>query len=240
MNSDIESQTPPRVTPQEAWDTLDAGNKRFVTGTPSHPRQDVERRTELATTQAPDAALFGCADSRLAAEIIFDTGLGDLFVTRNMGHIVAESVVASLEYAVAELGVAIIVVLAHDSCGAVRAAVDLAQRDPDPLPSAVKNVLQPIVPAVQQLWMRDHSDTPYVNPGEMNHDEVGRLHLSLTVNELLRASRLLSDAVAQGRLGVVGCQYSLAEGRAIPITAVGALTVETVDRNQPTLAGSSA
>lgn len=221
----------PRVTPQAAWEALDAGNRRFITGAPSHPRQDVERRAELAGTQAPDAALFGCADSRLAAEIIFDTGLGDLFVARNMGHIVAESVVASLEYAVAELGVAIIVVLAHDSCGAVRAAVDLSTRNPEPVPQAVENVLEPIIPAVQQLWLRDHHDTPYVDPAGLDHDEVGRLHLSLTVNALLRASRLLSEAVAQGKLGIVGCQYSLAEGRAIPITAVGPLEVETVDRN---------
>lgn len=223
--------TQQRVSPQEAWNALDAGNTRFVSGEPSHPRQDVERRSKLTNTQAPDAALFGCADSRLAAEIIFDTGLGDLFVTRNMGHIVAESVVASLEYAVAELGVAIIVVLAHDSCGAVGAAVDLMSRDPQPLPRAVENVLEPLVPAVQQLWLRDHSDTPYVDAEKIDVDEVGRLHLSLSVNSLLRASRLISDAVAQGKLGIVGCQYSLAEGRAIPITAVGMLEVRTINRS---------
>lgn len=223
--------TQQRVTPQQAWDALDAGNTRFVGGDPSHPRQDVERRSKLTNTQAPDAALFGCADSRLAAEIIFDTGLGDLFVTRNMGHIVAESVVASLEYAVAELGVSIIVVLGHDSCGAVGAAVDLMARDPQPLPRAVENVLEPLVPAVQQLWLRDHSDTPYVDASQIDVDEVGRLHLSLSVNSLLRASRLISNAVAQGKLGIVGCQYSLAEGRAIPITAIGAFEVHTIDRS---------
>jgi len=116
-----------RVTPQEAWDTFIAGNERFISSESSHPNQDVERRTELANTQAPDVALFGCSDSRLAAEIIFDCGLGDLFIARNMGHVVAESIVASMEYAVAELGTALIVVLAHDSCGAVAAAYpDLA------------------------------------------------------------------------------------------------------------------
>lgn len=221
----------PRVTPQQAWEALQAGNERFITGTPSHPRQNVERRAELSNTQEPDAALFGCSDSRLAAEIIFDSGLGDLFVSRNMGHVVAESVVASLEFAVAELGIAIIVVLAHDSCGAVKAAVDLTTKDPEVVPQSVKNVLQPLIPAVQQLWLQNQHKTPYTDPKNIDYDEVGRIHLSFTVNQLLRSSKLISDAVAEGRLGVVGCQYSLVEGRAIPITAVGPLEIETVNRN---------
>ena len=114
-----EQGTTPRVTPPQAWDTFISGNERFVQGTSNHPNQDVDRRTELVNTQTPDVALFGCSDSRLAAEIIFDVGLGDLFIARNMGHVVAESITASMEYAVAELGSALIVVLAHDSCGAV-------------------------------------------------------------------------------------------------------------------------
>lgn len=221
----------PRVTPQQAWDSLQAGNERFISGDPSHPRQNVERRAELTNTQEPDAALFGCSDSRLAAEIIFDTGLGDLFVARNMGHVVAESVVASLEFAVAELGIAIIVVLAHDSCGAVKAAVDLTTAKPEPVPKAVENVLQPLIPAVQELWLKSQHQTPYADPKNIDFDEVGRIHLGFSVNELLRSSKLISDAVAAGTLGVVGCQYSLIEGRAIPISAVGALDIETVNRN---------
>lgn len=220
----------PRVTPQQAWETLQSGNERFINGDPSHPRQNVERRAELTTTQEPDAVLFGCSDSRLAAEIIFDTGLGDLFVARNMGHVVAESVVASIEFAVAELGVAIIVVLAHDSCGAVKAAVDLTTKDPEPVPTAVKNVLQPLIPAVQQLWLKQQHETPYTDPENIDHDEVGRIHLGFTVSELLRSSKTISDAVAAGALGIVGCQYSLIEGRAIPVSAVGPLDIKIVDR----------
>ena len=90
------------------------GNRRFVAGEPRHPRQDAERRHELAHAQRPTAALFGCSDSRLAAEIIFDEGLGDLFVIRNAGQVVSDSVVGSLEYAVAVLNVPLIVVLGHD------------------------------------------------------------------------------------------------------------------------------
>ncbi|WP_427869409.1 carbonic anhydrase [Leucobacter luti] len=215
----------PRVTPQQAWDALAAGNDRFITGGPQHPRQDVERRHELAGSQNPDAALFGCADSRLAAEIIFDAGLGDLFVARNMGHVVAESITASMEYAVSNLGVAIIIVLAHDSCGAVAAAIQQMSKDPDPVPIAVEHTLQPILPAVQDIWLREKRNTPYVEAGGIDADAVGRVHLAATVNQLLRSSRIISDAVAEGRLGVVGCQYRLAEGRAVPISAIGALDV---------------
>ena len=100
------------------------GNERFVAGEPQHPRQDVERREQLAEAQAPHAALFGCSDSRLAAEIIFDKGLGDLFVVRNAGQVISDSVIGSLEYAVAVLDVPLIVVLGHDECGAVSAAID--------------------------------------------------------------------------------------------------------------------
>ena len=100
---------------------MQRGNERFVAGEPRHPRQDVERRDELAPR--PDARAPPCSaarDSRLAAEIIFDKGLGDLFVVRNAGQVISDSVVGSLEYAVAVLDVPLIVVLGHDECGAVR------------------------------------------------------------------------------------------------------------------------
>ena len=88
-----------QASPRKVWDEMRRGNARFVAGEPSHPRQDVERRHELAGGQRPRAALFGCSDSRLAAEIIFDKGLGDLFVVRNAGQVISDSVIGSLEYA---------------------------------------------------------------------------------------------------------------------------------------------
>ena len=91
----------PTTRPGRVWNELLAGNERFVSGTPQHPRQDVERRETLAQGQNPVAAIFGCADSRLAAEIIFDLGLGDAFVVRNAGQVASDSAIASLEYAVA-------------------------------------------------------------------------------------------------------------------------------------------
>ena len=86
-----------KTTPAKAWEEMTRGNERFVTGAPAHPRQDVDRRAELVAAQRPMSALFGCSDSRLAAEIIFDKGLGDLFVVRNAGQIISDSVVGSLE-----------------------------------------------------------------------------------------------------------------------------------------------
>lgn len=201
-----------RRTPDQVWQEMTRGNDRFVTGAPLHPRQDVERREELATAQAPHAALFGCSDSRLAAEIIFDKGLGDLFVVRNAGQVISDSVVGSLEYAVAVLDVPLIVVLGHDECGAVRAAIEQEQPDPAPLPVHIERLIEPIRPAVLR--------TPAVD-GRRDATEVGREHLRDTVSELLQASELISDAVAAGTLAVVGANYRLLEGRVVPDVKLG-------------------
>ena len=135
-------------TPAQVWADMVRGNERFIAGEPLHPRQDAERREELATAQAPSVTLFGCSDSRLAAEIIFDKGLGDLFVVRNAGQVISDSVIGSLEYAVAVLHVPLLIVLGHDECGAVRAAIDSAQQDATPLPPHIAHLIAPIGPAV--------------------------------------------------------------------------------------------
>lgn len=195
-------------TPADVWREMERGNERFVDGEPRHPRQDVDRRAELASGQAPHAALFGCSDSRLAAEIIFDKGLGDLFVVRNAGQVISDSVVGSLEYAVAVLGVPLILVLGHDACGAVQAAIDQAGPDAPALPAHIRNLIAPIAPAVDRVPSHDPSD-------------VGREHLRDTVAELLKESELISDAVAAGTLAVVGANYRLSEGRVVPDVIVG-------------------
>ena len=101
---------------------LAAGNARFMADERAHPHQDVHFRSRIALRQNPFAIFFGCADSRVAAEIIFDQGLGDLFVVRTAGHVIDPSVLGSLEFGVGVLDCPLIVVLGHDSCGAVRAA----------------------------------------------------------------------------------------------------------------------
>src|SRR5262245_65841978 len=109
-------------TAAQALDILLLGNRRFVDGTPQHPNQGAAHRASLAPAQHPFAVLFGCSDSRLAAEIIFDQGLGDLFVVRTAGHVTGPETLGSIEYGVGVLGAPLVVVLGHDSCGAVTAA----------------------------------------------------------------------------------------------------------------------
>lgn len=194
------------------------GNDRFVAGEPQHPRQDVERRTALALTQSPRAALFGCSDSRLAAEIIFDMGIGDLFVVRNAGQVISESVIGSLEYAVSVLDVPLIVVLGHDRCGAVLAAIDSQGRDAAALPPHIATLIAKIVPAVRRVA---GSPEAVVDTSVIDSQDVGREHLRDTLAELLESSELISDAVAAGTLAVVGANYRLLEGRAVPDVTVG-------------------
>jgi len=209
-------------TPLTAWQEMQSGNARFVAGEPHHPRQDVDRRTELARGQHPPAALFGCSDSRLSAEIIFDKGLGDLFVVRNAGQVISDSVVGSLEYAVAVLNVPLIVVLGHDECGAVDAAIRSLDMDTPPLPPHIWRLIAPIVPAVRRVQRETTVDG--IAPGQIDAELVGREHLRDTVAELLHSSELISDAVAEGRLAIVGANYRLSEGTAVPDIILGIAT----------------
>jgi carbonic anhydrase len=206
-------------TPAEVWRRLQRGNEHFVAGDPRHPRQDVDRRTELAEAQAPAAALFGCSDSRLAAEIIFDMGLGDLFVVRNAGQVISEEVLGSLEYAVAVLHVPLILVLGHDGCGAVRAAIDSQAPDAAPLPVHIEHVIEKIVPAVRRVAMK--TDASLAEPDTIDALMVGREHLRDTVGELVERSEVISAAVADGTLAIVGANYRLLEGRAVTDIVVG-------------------
>ena len=199
-------------TPAQVWREMVRGNERFVAGEPQHPRQDVERREQLAGAQAPHAALFGCSDSRLAAEIIFDKGLGDLFVVRNAGQVISDSVIGSLEYAVDVLDVPLIVVLGHDECGAVSAAIDSLGADARPLPPHIARLIAPIIPAVERVP---------TDGGRPDAIEVGREHLRDTVAELFQGSELISEAVAAGTLAVVGANYRLLEGKVVPDVVLG-------------------
>jgi carbonic anhydrase len=208
-----------------------AGNRRFVDGSPSHPRQDVERRTALAHSQSPIAALFGCSDSRLAAEIIFDKGIGDLFVVRNAGQVISSSVIGSLEYAVGVLEVPLIVVLGHDGCGAVRAAIESVGPDARPLPPHIAALIAQIVPAIRRVAGAPHG---VVDPGSIDSQDVGREHLRDTIGELIASSELIGAAVADGSLAIVGANYSLLEGRAEPDIVLGLASRPSADQTTDT------
>lgn len=198
--------------PAEAWQLLKEGNARFVSGDVRHPNQNAARRSSLTDSQHPVAAIFGCSDSRLAAEIIFDVGLGDVFVVRTAGQVIDDAVLGSLEFSVDTLKVPLIVVLGHDSCGAVSAALRSAQSGD--MPSGyVRDLVERILPSVLSA-RRAGSET--VN-------ETVEEHVKQTVARLNNHSRALHDAVQEGRTAVVGVTYRLAEGRADLVTTLGDL-----------------
>ncbi|GAA2509612.1 carbonic anhydrase [Pilimelia columellifera] len=202
--TDLEKAAPPlppaAPTPAEALADLLAGNHRFVTNTRLHPHQDAEHRAALATAQRPFAVLFGCSDSRLAAEIIFDRGLGDLFVVRTAGHIVGPEVLASIEFGVAVLGAPLVVVLGHEDCGAVKAAESALGGAHAP------DNLRPIVDGVLPSVRAAHAD------GVTDYIGMADIHVRHTAAAVAKAGSVV-DAVAAGRCAVVGMSYWLAEGR---------------------------
>lgn len=212
-----------RVTPEQAWAEMSSGNERFVTGAPAHPRQDVDRRAELVDAQRPSSALFGCSDSRLAAEIIFDKGLGDLFVVRNAGQIISDSVVGSLEYAVGILEVPLIVVLGHDNCGAVNGAIQMLGPDATALPPHIEALVSRIVPAIRRVAGKAGLFAPdgTLDPNAVDSLEVGREHLRDTIAELMESSELITQAIAEGSLAIVGANYRLGKGLVQPDVVIG-------------------
>ncbi|MFD4867601.1 carbonic anhydrase [Streptomyces sp. NPDC058412] len=198
------------VPPAQALDDLLAGNQRFVAGAPQHPNQDAARRAELAPAQQPFAVLLGCSDSRLAAEIIFDQGLGDLFVVRTAGHVLGPEVLGSIEYGTSVLDCRLVVVLGHDSCGAV-AAARAAVEEGLPAAGYVRDVVERVTPSVLAARAA----------GLTADSDLIDTHIRHTVDLLLDRSRVLADQVSSGHTGVVGLAYQLANGSARLVTAHG-------------------
>ncbi|WP_312180103.1 carbonic anhydrase [Arthrobacter sp.] len=216
--TEINSPLSAPVTPAEAWQRLREGNDRFIAGSSQHPNQDAPRRSSLVNQQNPFAVIFGCSDSRLAAEIIFDLGLGDAFVVRTAGQVTDDAVLGSLEYSVGVLGVPLIVVLGHDSCGAVTATKESV--DTGSMPAGhVRTLVERITPSVLAAKRNGLSE---VNDMVVEHTRQ-------TAERLVEDSRLISDAVASGRAAVVGLSYHLAAGRADLVSSIGNLTTGVED-----------
>jgi carbonic anhydrase len=192
----------PHSSPATAWKALKEGNERFVAGKPEHPSQSIEHRASLAGEQRPTAVVFGCADSRVAAEIIFDQGLGDMFVVRTAGHVIDSAVLGSIEYAVTVLNVPLIVVLGHDSCGAVKATL-AALDDGQVPPGFVRDVVERVTPSIL-LGRRD---------GLTRVDEFEARHVTETTAQLMARSSAIADKIAEGGLAIVGVTYHLADGK---------------------------
>jgi carbonic anhydrase len=194
----------PNSNPVAAWKALKEGNERFVAGEALHPSQSIEDRTRLAAGQKPTAVVFGCADSRVAAEIIFDQGLGDMFVVRTAGHVIDSAVLGSIEYAVTVLDVPLIVVLGHDSCGAVKAT--LSAIDDGVVPGGyVRDIVERITQSVLQGR----------HAGLTRVDEFETRHVNDTVTQLRIRSVSIAERLVAGTVAIVGLTYHLAEGRVV-------------------------
>ncbi len=187
------------------------GNARFVSGEPQRPRQSMEHRGALVEGQRPFATIFGCSDSRVAAEVVFDQGLGDLFVVRTAGHVVGPTELGSLEFGAHVLGIPLIVVLGHDSCGAVSSTMRVVEKTTDMPGGFVRDLIERIIPSVLLAKQQNMLST----------DQVEAEHVRQTVSLLQQRSPILAERVEAGMLKVVGLTYSLQEGRAKDVTANG-------------------
>jgi len=192
-------------TPAEAWQALVSGNRRFVEGTREHPHQDADRRQFVAAGQRPFAIVFGCSDSRVAAEIVFDRGLGDLFVVRTAGHILDSAVLGSLEFGVIKLEIPLLVVLGHDSCGAIETAMKAMASGKMPR-GYIRDVAERVMPAVVRA-----------RPGA-GSEETSTAHIMDTVQLIRRRSAAIARRIKSGHCAVIGVSYTLAEGTARLIT----------------------
>jgi carbonic anhydrase len=197
---------PPRttLTPDQAIAALLEGNRRFLSGAVPPAAPDPARRATLAAGQAPFAAILGCADSRAAPELLFNAGLGELFVVRNAGNIADNGAIGSLEFAIGSLGVPLIVVLGHQRCGAASAAVAMAQNELA-LPRHLRDMLLPILPSALAA-IRAGGDTT---------DGAVRGNIARNIARLTDDSPSIQAAVAGGRVRVVGAYYELAEERVV-------------------------
>jgi carbonic anhydrase len=189
-------------TPDEALARLAEGNRRFVAEAPQRAAQGRERRLAIAAAQHPFAVLVGCSDSRVPPELVFGCGLGELFVVRAAGNTVDRAALGSIGYAVAELGVPLVVVLGHERCGAVAAAVEVAKHDAA-LPAAIGELVAPIIPAVLKVQGAK---------GDLLDNAV-RENVRRVVEGVRRATDpILSAPLTSGRLKVVGACYDLEDG----------------------------
>ncbi|MGD8494773.1 MAG: carbonic anhydrase [Gemmatimonadales bacterium] len=196
------------ISGREALERLRAGNRRFVAGERSLERvTDQAHRDRLVEGQAPFATILGCSDSRVPTEIIFDQGLGDLFVIRIAGNIVAPSGIGSVEFASGSFGTPLVVVLGHSGCGAVGATLDALRHPSGSQSRNLRSIVDRVRPSVEPLLETELAN----DPGALSQAAV-RANVRASANQLRHGSRLLEELVQEGRLLIVGAEYSLETG----------------------------
>ncbi|WRH66534.1 MAG: carbonic anhydrase [Planktothrix sp. GU0601_MAG3] len=188
---------PKEITREAALERLMLGNKRFMEHKQKHPNQNRERIAEVSEGQKPFAAILGCADSRVAPEIIFDQGLGDIFVVRNAGNVVTSEEVGSLEFGALELGVKTIIILGHQKCGAVKATMQ-----GNAVPGKIGSIISAIKPAIK---------------GDQTWDEAVIANVKLEIKRL-KSSPIIAKLITDEKLNVVGGLYKLETGEVKIIT----------------------
>jgi carbonic anhydrase len=185
---------------EQAFQRLMDGNARFASGNAIHPDQSTERRSEVVSAQNPSAVVIGCSDSRVPLEIIFDQGIGNIFVVRTAGQVMDNVTLGSIEYAVTHLNVPLIVVLGHDSCGAVKAVLEGGEA-----PGHIGSLVEAIKPAVDEA-KREKSTDQVLNTSINNN-------IRNIVGGLSQSSPILSNKIKEGRLLIVGARYHLDSGK---------------------------
>jgi len=191
----------------QALERLREGNRRFVAGIDSEVATDHSRRVELTTGQEPFAIILGCSDSRVPAEIVFDQGLGDLFVIRVAGNIVAASQVGSVEFAAARFGTRLVVVLGHSQCGAVQATLEELQQPTANQSRNLRSIVDRVRPSVETLLATGLRD----DPGRLV-DLAVRANIRASADHLRHGSEILEQLIQHDGLLVVGAEYSLQSG----------------------------
>jgi len=192
----------------EALERLHAGNRRFVDASRGQGADlSPEKRRQLVAGQEPFAVILGCSDSRVPAELVFDQGLGDLFVIRVAGNIVAPSLIGSVEYAAQQCGSRLVVVLGHSGCGAVQATIDELERPAEIRSPNLRSIVDRIRPAVESLLESDLRD---------DHDalmrQAVRANVRTSVGQLRHGSQILEREIERSGLLIVGAVYSLETG----------------------------
>ncbi|OPY80294.1 MAG: Carbonic anhydrase [Syntrophorhabdus sp. PtaU1.Bin153] len=181
----------------EALEKLIEGNKRYVAGRPLHPHQDPDRRRDVVQGQQPFAVILGCSDSRIPPEIIFDQGLGDIFVIRVAGNVVDDIALGSIEYAVDHLGTKLVVVLGHGKCGAVSATVQGGEAH-----GHVASIVKAIAPAVERAKEK---------PGDLLDNAI-KANAAIVRDHIKSSRPLLAEAVNEGNISVIGAYYDIRSG----------------------------
>ena len=195
------------LTAQEALIQLQEGNQRFVEGKSTRNTNYTQRRNELVDGQTPFAIILGCSDSRVPTEIVFDQGLGDLFVIRIAGNIVAPSQIGSIEFAVETFQTPLVVVLGHTRCGAVAATLNQIRQPQASRTQHLRSIVECIRPAVEPL-----SETRANLAYEHLLERAIRSNVRMSVNQLRHGSSFLEKMYDSGSLWIVGAEYSLESG----------------------------